>query len=360
MARYSNLKPFTIEEKIYFSKIICNFFSPLENIEIRKKLSLPFEENKTVPLSISDLLKFLSTIDKDIDKIQFSIRKLVMELEFNNILCYEGQYGKPPIFNRCYYFFKEFTNNEKNSDLWLSEALGFDFIVYKYSKYIIQLTGKDKYGDISSGSGILCLPNIILTCGHNISDMELDEYQNISGNKVKIIDKKYHDIVDIGLVYLEKEFEIEKGLAFNKTEILDKIILFGYPKIPQSISSELVIQTGEINSFFIDYKLKNKYFLFSSISRPGDSGGPIFSKKGHIVGIVSRHFREQSRNCTDLFKDFIKNFDGCKINEDFIKTLEFEKDNYNLPFFAGVPTDEIIKAINDIDSKIVLPFEEYS
>jgi len=73
--------------------------------------------------------------------------------------------------------------------------------------------------------------------------------------------------------------------------------------------------------------LGDKVFFFSAVARPGNSGGPIVMIDGHIIGIVSRDFSSS--------------------------------DETSLPFHAGVPTSEIVKALQEFDENIVLPLETY-
>ena len=68
--------------------------------------------------------------------------------------------------------------------------------------------------------------------------------------------------------------------------------------------------------------------LFSAIARPGNSGGPVVSEKGRILGIVSQEVRTDSQNAT-------------------------------FPFFVAVPTKEITKALKELDSPVELPIDLY-
>ncbi|MBF0593116.1 MAG: hypothetical protein HQL02_13615 [Nitrospirae bacterium] len=86
--------------------------------------------------------------------------------------------------------------------------------------------------------------------------------------------------IDVGYIRIDKSYDLVKGLAFIEPQILDNVITIGYPKIPLSTKAEIVSQKGEINTFIKDM-YQNKYCLFSAITRPGNSGGPIFSEKGY-------------------------------------------------------------------------------
>jgi len=74
----------------------------------------------------------------------------------------------------CYYFTKQLTQNQRKSWIWLTPAIGADFLIYLISPYVVQITGKTGE-DIHAGSGIFINPTTILTCSHVLEDMEIDE-----------------------------------------------------------------------------------------------------------------------------------------------------------------------------------------
>ncbi len=102
--------------------------------------------------------------------------------------------------------------------------------------------------------------------------------------------------------------------------------VLGYPPVPRSTHSVLVVQSGEVTGYINDIS-NNNYLLFSAIARPGNSGGPVVSEKGSILGIVSQEISHQD---TPVF-----------------------------PFYSAVPTSEIIKALNDLNCPVELPIDTY-
>jgi S1-C subfamily serine protease len=72
---------------------------------------------------------------------------------------------------------------------------------------------------------------------------------------------------------------------------------------------------------------KNDYMLFSAIARPGNSGGPIVSEKGRVLGLVSKEVK----------------FDGTS----------------TFPFFAAVPAEVIAKALLELSCPVELPIDTF-
>jgi len=89
----------------------------------------------------------------------------------------------------------------------------------------------------------------------------------------------------------------------------------------------LVVQSGEVVNSGLTTIHGEKVFLFSAIARPGNSGGPVVSRSGYVIGIVSKDLRSQDSK-TDTF-------------------------------YSGISTTEIAKSIHELDSSITLPFETY-
>jgi len=224
---------------------------------------------------------------------------------------------------------KEFTNKQKEGNFWITEILGFNFLIERAKGIIVQLSGQNNDGDIHCGSGLLINQNMILTCAHVLTDMKLDKNQIVNGKTVEVIEILTHTSVDVGIVKIDQNFNLSDGVALSKQEGLDEILILGYPKIPFSKKSELIYQKGEVNGSINDFE-GNNYFLYSTITKPGNSGGPIFNNKGNIIGIVSR--------------------------EIFSKDLEYNQ----VPFYLGISSQEITRAVKELDANIEIPIEDYS
>jgi hypothetical protein len=348
MSRYSNLSELSIKDQKKLLEDIIAFFSPFNNEEYSKDLNLSIEPNKITPLSLFDFCTYFCTYYKDklnfdLFKNQHNLLKIVDKMVAKRYLTCTGSKKHTGALDQCYLFLKEFSKKQKEGYFWITEILGFNYLIEEKSKLIIHLTGKTKDGDVHAGTGILINKNTIITCAHVLNDMKLDEEQEIQGKKTKITFQQVHkkindgfivDGVDVGVIKLKDEFLFTKGLAFSDYNTLDKILILGFPKIPHSSKAELISQTGEINGS-MDGTDKNKYIIFSTITRPGNSGGPIFNSLGNVVGIVTRE----------------------ALAETLAETIE--KKFKQFPFWLGIPLSEIKKAIYDIDPSLDLPIENF-
>ncbi len=259
----------------------------------------------------------------DAYRYRLSVLTLLKKMEQCGILESAGKRNSA----NCYYFAKELTKKQRKSLIWLTPAIGADFLRYLLSPCIVQITGKIGE-DIHAGSGIFISRTIILTCSHVLEDMKIDELQIINGQEIRVVNFRSHPKIDVGYIEIEHPFDYaETQVVFAEPKILDEIYVMGFPKIPFTREPILIVQKGEVNSTNATALDGSKVFFFSAVARPGNSGGPIVSNDGYIVGIVSKDFSSTNETA--------------------------------LPFYAGVPTSEIIKALQEIDENIVLPLESY-
>jgi len=319
--RYSRLEPLSIKKQIYLAREACSYFSPLNYPEACREKGEKIG-NTIKSLSITDFMTHLSSNKKleEPFKYYFRIKQLLDSLHQAGILTSTS--------HQSYIFIKEYTKIEEKFSLWLAPALGPKFIKYIYETSTIHITGKTDKNDAHAGTGILVNNTQIITCAHVINDMILDTEQIVNGASRKVLKKEVHPKIDVGLITLADHTDQPlPPVAFRDPEIAERVHTLGYPRIPLSREPALIMQSGEVVSEKIKTIPGDDVFLYSAIARPGNSGGPIISESGHIVGIVSQ----------DLSN----------------------KDSQDAPFYAGVPTSLIQQALLDLESGIQLPIENY-
>lgn len=286
-------------------------------------------ENRIQPLDGRDFLSYLSKSQQlsEPDRYIFRIRDLLSQLANQHILTELGS-GRDPIIGKSYYFIRELSEREKEGWLWLAPALGPEFLLDAYSDITLQLTGITKSGDVHAGTGISIRARWILTCAHVVNDMVLDERQRFGGTEYEVVRTIPHKKIDIALVEVYGKLPHLPGLAFRDPVVAETVYTLGYPRIPLSPRPALVMQRGEITNENIVTFSGDEVFLYSAIARPGNSGGPVIAANGHVVGIVMEELLEETYRS-------------------------------GMPFYAGVRTSEIIKAITELVPSIQLPMEAY-
>lgn len=330
MARYARLKPWNLDQQRDIAKTMCFFFAPQNYDTICKILEKTKVPGKVFPFGVMDFLTFCKKNGQDFFPHIQNIRLLAQNLERANII---QKISSAPM-NEMYYCSIEMTNRQIKGDLWLGPALGLPFIAHSIKGNIVFITGYTEKNDISVGTGVLVSEKIILTCAHVINDMKIDDYVEMSGNKLEIDKAITHKTVDIGIIILKNDVENKnKDLAFRESTMLESIVTMGYPPVPRATSPCIITQTGEICGHVLETMEHHPIDLFSSIARPGNSGGPVIGIDGCILGIVARSLERKKEEADAMAP---------------------------IPFFSSIPSIVIKKCVSEITSNSMeIPWEDY-
>lgn len=340
-ARYTGFKPLTNDELETFSNLMVYFFSPNNHGTVLKELN-PNDNRKLPiqPLSIGLFLDFLKIRMPSIeDPIRYwkQVRELSSKLTTSGILTYMGMDGKGSApFNICYYSMFEKTKLQENNSFWLGSSLGLSFLSHLCSKFVVSIIGKNSNGDVGIGSGIIINNDTILTCKHNLEDLNEIKCDS-TFFEIKIIETFRHKVCDIGLIKIEKLDYHKQFPYFGEPIVLDKVLTMGYPPLTGIKDHLVVSQTGEINAIGTEYFTGCECIVISSITRPGNSGGPVFSKSGYIVGIVIRSSNTSTQ------------FGGENDKERESST----------PFYLAISSNELRRLIPEVLSSVQVNYEEY-
>lgn len=341
MARYSNLQPLSLDEQATITTFAIDFFSGLQNKKYRNYLKLPINPERLQPLTLGN---FLNWYEKEHDQEIYSKMQRVVELigMLSRKKCLisagHGQ-GSPPLCES-YYSMLELSCIEAKGVLFLGKFLGLRHIANATKGNLACITGKTPKGDEHIGSGILITPNIVLTCAHVLNDMQIDAHLKINGHSYKIDDHESHPEIDFGTIIIKEDIKHKfcNDIALRNSEVLEPIVIIGFPKVPRKLDSSPITQSGEIAGRINSYSEKNTNIqleLFTAIARPGNSGGPLLSEDGKLLGIVTQSLERQKE--------------------------ETDRENQILPCFAAVPSSEIFRGFKELEiaQNYHIPWEDY-
>lgn len=330
--RYSKLAPIGVELRMKLAISAVNFFSPTAYKDNCAVIGKTPDPKAIRPLSSSDFVDYLEKkgiIDEPSRYVE-QIRQLLERLATSGILTEMGGEGSNVMLSKFYYCLKERTTLQKTGVFWLAPALGDDFLFHLAAPGIVHITGVNKKGDVCAGTGIIFHPHHILTCAHVVNDMTVDKRQNFQCVEC-IIDKHYaHEKADVAVIKVSQLLQPVPGLSFLPPRIAQPVVTLGYPKIPFAQKAALTIQRGEVTNESIITLDGHRVFLYSAIARPGNSGGPIISSDGHVVGIAMQNLSQDDR------------------------------DNAFSPHYAGIPSDEIAGVLDDLGIDVQIPFEDFN
>ena len=328
--------PWGLGSRTKLAILAIEFFNPLKYVDNCKTIGKTPKE-KPEPFSFSEFMTYLKD-KKAFDKKPSTLRaiQVIQKMSSASILHNVGSKRNVPRFLfDCYLFFDTYSATPRGQGhFWLAPALGADFLFHLSAPGVVHITGKNKDGDVVAGTGLVFHPHHILTCRHVVCDMQLDRRQTFQGLECTVDEKSIHKHKkdDVAVIRVDEPLLPVAGLVFQPPVIAQTVFTLGYPKIPYTRKAPLTMQSGAVTSESVVSLYGESLFLYSAISRPGNSGGPVISEDGYVVGISSEDLTEKSSD---------------------------KKDSAFSPHYAGVPSQMIIKAIADMGLDVQLPFEDF-
>ncbi|MCY3727188.1 MAG: serine protease [Rhodobacteraceae bacterium] len=232
---------------------------------------------------------------------------------------------------KSYYTFSELSTLRQRGFLWLAKTLGGRFVHRQVSPAIVHVVGEHDGGE---GSGIVFDKHHVLTCRHVVSDMRVASAQAFQGRTVTVEEVYRHETEDVAVIRIKEPLRTVPGLGFVDPMVSQKVYRFGHSRVPCSIgNSSPVMQNGEVTNELIHVIGNRELFLYSAISRPGDSGGAIVSDDGYVVGMT-----------TELLDSRVLARDGEEVFS---------------PHYAGIPSSVLARVVDEMELGVQIPFETY-
>ena len=327
--------PWGINSRTTLACLAVRFFNPQFYVDSCETIGkTPTEQPE--PFSVSEFMKYLEN-KKAFAKKPNVLRafQILQKMSSTGILHnVESRRSTPWFLSDCYVFFGTYSETRHQGLFWLASALGADFLFHLSAPGVVHITGKNKDRDVKAGTGFIFHPHHILTCRHVVCDMQLDDRQTFQGLECVVDEKSIHkhETDDVAVIRVDKPLKPIDGLVFQPPAIAQTVFTLGYPKIPCTREAPLTMQPGAVTSESVVSLHGENLFLYSAISRPGNSGGPVISEDGYVVGISS---------------------------EDLTMKSDDEKDLAFSPHYAGVPSHIILKSIADMGLDVEIPFEDF-
>lgn len=349
-----------------------NFFSFQDHVRIAEELGRP--DPGFTPFSISDFIEFLDRSEHLREKIEprqrFSdIQHLLADMDRADLLYHSGPRNFE-LYEPTYWGVGTVTQSQTAGVLWLSEAVGAGLIIETYGAVTIPIA---KPGEQGNGSGLVLDEWHILTNRHVVKDLNIREGDLIETPQTRpppvLLNSSWHEVpatmrvardpicdddrhpvfgddpdeergLDLAVIELAQTgqpgLNAIDGMVWREPTPTDTTYVFGYPTIPKMVDAYMLVQRGGVtnprvfsvqggevvNPEVASYK-GQRFFLYSSISRPGNSGGPIIAQDGRLIGVVALSaFKSPDTNGNNKIRDV---------------------DDEDVPeFYAGIPGGEVV------------------
>lgn len=327
--------PWGLASRLKLVSLACEFFDANKVAASHARIGNESpKEGNPQPLTVNDFLKFLDVV-RPFQKAPNALRVArIVDLMASSGLLLRVGHGGRSIGGLDDHFLYIPTEWDAQRDLFrLVPVLGPEYLYRLCAPGLVHITGTNEGGDAVAGTGLVVDPSYILTCRHVVSDMAVDEKQWFQGREYAVNEKEiYADTkVDVAAVRVDgPPLTPLRGAIFQVPVVTQTVYTLGYPKLPGLRDAAVTIQQGAVTNESVTSLSGESLFLYSAISRPGNSGGPVVSEDGYIVGLSVVH-----------------------------ATAEYRQDEPFSPHYAGIPSQVVVSAVEGLGLDIELPFEGY-
>lgn len=241
-------------------------------------------------------------ISKEIIYQPAIVNKICQKLCHKNIMSLIKSDGKLGLHNNYMVVIRDesfFETEKKKLELSFNSLVyGFEYIYNLYKNIVVPLVWERNDGTYSAGTGFKMFGGIV-TAKHCITDpqnLSIKGYSADELEKSKIYVSTNPNL-DIAFIDVNKKDTID--VFIDNGKVLQEVLVLGYPKIPAftefltaekaTISSKAISRLtptkGAIAAFGKNYLSRAELMLITAKIRGGNSGGPVISEEGCIVGV---------------------------------------------------------------------------
>lgn len=329
--------PWGLESRVRLVALACEFFSfERKTLEARHRtIGKEFPKGGVPePFSLAEFFTFLK-VQNAFAKTPNGLRvaRMLDEMVAAGLLIPAGS-SKPSAarLNDRYLFIASFPEARRGMFGWVP-VLGPEYLYRLCGPGLVHITGTNGEGDAVAGTGFVVHPSYVLTCRHVVSDMQVDGEQTFQGRRCVVDEAAIHTHADVDIAVAEVEgapMTPLQGAIFQRPVVAQTVYTLGYSKLPGLREASVTIQEGAVTNESVTSLDGERLFLYSAISRPGNSGGPVMSEDGYVVGL----------SIVDA-------------------TAEYHSAEPFSPHYAGIPAQVVVEAVASLGLGIELPFEGY-
>lgn len=257
----------------------------------------------------------------------FRVQHIVNAMASHGILVQAGHSEHlPPLLTERYMYFRGMFGEHFRGNLWLTPALGPELLYREARPGVVHITGT-KGGDAVGATGVIVHRHYVVICRHVVEGVDLDACQSFLGKACAVdADRvRRHATEDIALIRVDATLTPLHRAVFRQPIVGQAVHTMGYPRLPNTRDATLTMQSGTVTNERVTNLDGQSLFLYSAISRPGNSGGPVMSEDGFVIGLAT---------------------------EDHVAS--YSSDERFAPHYAAVPADVVVETVEELAPEIEL------
>ena len=327
--------PWGLDSRLKLVALACEFFDARKLASNHKAIGkdVPSGTNSE-PLTGHDFLEYLQMARSYRRKPNgLRVAQMVEQMVSSGVLVRAGYGNRSFAGLGDHYLYLATEWDAVRGGFRFAHVLGPDFLYFLCAPALVHITGTNKDGDEVAGTGVVVHRSHVLTCRHVVCDMKVHTRQTIQRKTYAISEESIHthSEVDVAVIQVDgAPLTGFPGAIFQRPVVAQTVYTLGYPKLPGLREASVTMQQGAVTNESVTSLSGESLFLYSAISRPGNSGGPVVSEDGYIVGLSIVDAR-----------------------------AEYCSDEAFSPHYAGIPSQVVVEAVASLGLGMELPYEDY-
>lgn len=326
--------PWGLPARLRLVLMACQFFRPSSVTDHSKLVGKEQTGKSPTPLTVQDFLKYLDVrgvYTKTPSLLRVS--RILDAMATAGLLLRTGASGSWPELATGYIYLPTEWEARRGQFRFVS-TLGPELLYDLCEPGLVHITGtKKNSGQAAAGTGIVVDPSYVLTCRHVLDDMELDGHQVFQSQTYPLesMSLHLHPDLDVALLQVADSSLVPLAGAVLQRPVVGQVVhTLGYAKLPGLRDASVTLQPGAVTNESVQTLAGDTLFLYSAIARPGNSGGPVMSEDGYLLGLST----------VDA-------------------SAQYGADEAFSPHYAGIPAHVLVEAVSDLEEEVELPFEHY-